>query len=145
MISLNTIGASAETPRNEAENLLNLLTTVADPETTKKRIADLVEAASKAREEAAALTAAHAALAAAKVDKTAHDAELAADRAAFDAEVEATRKALELEKKQATDEIRRKESEATRLLNAAADHEAKARQVRENLEARLARIRDAAA
>ena len=145
MISLSSIAAPPDQPRNEAENFLNLLATLADPERTNRRLDELVAAATTAREEAAALTAAQAALATAQAAKATHDAELAAERKAHDEAIAAERKAWESEKKQAADQVRRGEAEVNQALSRALEHEAKAEQVRLNLEARLARIRDAAA
>jgi hypothetical protein len=145
MISLASISTPPEAPRNEAENFLNLIATLADPKATKQRVAELVQAATAARQETDALNAAKAALADAKAARAAHDAELAAERTAHVDALAAERKSWQQERAKSEAEILRRNQESASLFLKAKDDAAKAEQVRLNLEARLARIRDAAA
>jgi hypothetical protein len=144
MISLS-IAPAPETARSPGEDLLNLAAVLKDEKAFKKRLAELEEATAQARADTAAAAAAQKQLQEAKVALADHNAALDASRAAFEAEMAAARKIWLQERSKAEVEIRRRDEESSRLHNQARDHEAKARQAKDNLEARILKVKEAAA
>jgi hypothetical protein len=145
MITLNGGNVPPEAIIDPVKIFLALAEAFSRPGKVKAEAEDLLAAVTEFVEQKKALAAERSALAEAKSDKAAHDKRLQEEREAHVSALEASRKAWEIEKQKSNDGIRRAESEVQERLEAARKHESAAKQVRENIEYRLEKIRSAAA
>jgi hypothetical protein len=141
MISLLTPSTPPEV-KTESDAFFHLLAICSSPDETKKRVAALYEAALKATE---AKAEAEDVLKRLSTEKASHDALIAKERQEHDAALKAERVACNTQCDRAMEEVRKAKAEADRLLKKAKIDSEAAATLRADLEARLAKIREAAA
>jgi hypothetical protein len=144
MINLNNSSLPV-IPRDEAQSLLNLLAVLADPELAKGYIAEIRAERIGLQQDAAACREARQHLEAERAAFAQASAAIDQKRADATAAIAGERRDWDAQCKKKLDEIQRLRDEATLVLKQAREHEAKAKQARENLEARLEKIKQAAA